>query len=117
MYSPHAPRDGLIANDVVGPDHFDEVDREQAVAAGVRLVNALRRFGVDLDEIGVGQVCHDCTAVKDAYRVELGSLRPEEVESMAAQLNAFGDEFQRMFDLLTPRSRGKPETRSGQGTR
>lgn len=30
----------------VGPEHFDDQDRDYAVVAGVELVNALRKLGV-----------------------------------------------------------------------
>ncbi|MFJ7061113.1 hypothetical protein ACIQVA_25880 [Streptomyces microflavus] len=89
----------------VGPDYFDDSDRDDAVDAGVRLVNALRRFGVDLDSISAEKVCHTCSPpVRDAYRIALGTLPQKEVSAMAAQLNAFGDEFERMHDVLTSKS-------------
>ncbi|MFI1528621.1 hypothetical protein [Streptomyces griseus] len=99
----HTPKDGLVKNRTVGPEYFDSVDREQAVAAGVQLVNALRRFGVDLEGVGVTQVCHTCApSLKQAFWVELGDMRPEEAVVMATQLDAFATEFQRMRDLLKP---------------
>ncbi|MEU4920237.1 hypothetical protein AB0G29_12860 [Streptomyces parvus] len=110
-----AAKDGLVRNDSVGPDYFDESDREQAVDAGVELVNALRRFGVDFDGVGVSPVCHTCTSVPDAYRVELGSLHFKDAEKIAVQLNGFAEEFQRMRDQLAADERGsrqkQPERR------
>ncbi|XMN06981.1 hypothetical protein ACK8N7_13470 [Streptomyces griseobrunneus] len=107
--------DGLVRNDSVGPDYFEESDREQAIDAGVELVNALRRFGVDFDGVGVSPVCHTCTSVPDAYRVELGSLHFKDAEKIATQLNGFADEFQRMRDRLTEDKRAphlkQPEQR------
>lgn len=110
-----AAKDGLVRNDSVGPDHFDESDRVQAIDAGVELVNALRRFGVDFDGVGVSSVCDTCSSVPDAYRVELGILHVQDAEKIAAQLNGFADEFQRMRDLLTEAERAphpkQPEQR------
>ncbi|MFF3098435.1 hypothetical protein [Streptomyces cyaneofuscatus] len=35
----------------VGPEYFDDQDRDYAVVAGIELVNALRKLGVDLEGI------------------------------------------------------------------
>ncbi|MGW4304897.1 hypothetical protein [Streptomyces californicus] len=43
------PMGGLVVCDPVGPDYLDDPDREVAVGAGVRLVNVLLRFGVNLE--------------------------------------------------------------------
>lgn len=107
----HCPGDGLAVHTEVGPDYFDDVDRDDAVAAGVRLVNALRRFGVDLDSISAEKVCHTCSPpVRDAYLITLGTVKHPEADAMAAQLNAYGDEFERMRDVLASQSDGKPAT-------
>ncbi|MYR97062.1 MULTISPECIES: hypothetical protein [unclassified Streptomyces] len=74
MEPEHSPGDGLAVHTRVGPDYFDDPDRDAAVAAGVRLVNALRRFGVDLDSISAEKVCHTCShAVRHAYLISLGT--------------------------------------------
>ncbi|CAM5415117.1 hypothetical protein [Streptomyces griseus] len=97
----HSPGDGLAVHTRVGPDYFDDPDRDDAVAAGVRLVNALRRFGVDLDSISAEKVCHTCSpAVRHAYVIGLGHVSHPEANDMATQLNAFAAEFERMHDAL-----------------
>lgn len=95
----------LVTHDEVGPSYFDDGDREVVVDVAVRLVNALRRFNVDIEGIGVSPVCHVCTPVPEAYKVELGKLRADQVVGMANQLDAYADEFQRMQD----RERAEPE--------
>lgn len=107
----HCPGDGLAVHTEVGPGYFDDADRDDAVAAGVRLVNALRRFGVDLDSISAEKVCHTCSPpVRDAYLIALGTVKHPEADAMAAQLDAFADEFERMRDLLTSKPNDKPST-------
>ncbi|MDJ1644510.1 hypothetical protein [Streptomyces pakalii] len=111
MEPKHSPGDGLAVHTQVGPDYFDDPDRDDAVAAGVRLVNAFRRFGVDLDSISAETVCHGCSpAVKHAYAISLGTVPHTEAEAMATQLDAFADEFERMHDALASQSDDKPAT-------
>ncbi|MFJ1592929.1 hypothetical protein ACIOD0_22200 [Kitasatospora albolonga] len=95
----------LVTHDEVGHSYFDDGDREVVVDVAVRLVNALRRFNVDIEGIGVSPVCHVCTPVPEAYKVDLGKLRADQVLAMAKQLDAYADEFQRMQD----RERVEPE--------
>lgn len=102
-------RISLNVGDDVGPDHFDDTDRSEAVSAGVQLVNALRKFDVDLDGIGVSQVCHTCTVIKDPYLVSLGNLRPAEAVELAKRLDAYAVEFQRMGKEVKSFSQPKPE--------
>ncbi|MYT96836.1 MULTISPECIES: hypothetical protein [unclassified Streptomyces] len=111
MEPKHSPGDGLAVHTRVGPDYFDDPDRDDAVAAGVRLVNALRRFGVDLDSISAEKVCHTCShAVSYAYLISLGNVTHPDADDMATQLDAFADEFERMRDALASQSGGKPVT-------
>ncbi|MFJ1594285.1 hypothetical protein ACIOD0_29175 [Kitasatospora albolonga] len=97
----HLPQDGLVTNDEVDSSYFSDVDRDYVVAAGVRLVNALHRFGIDIGGIGVSAVCGRCTTAKEPYMVELGKLRAEEADAMAVQIDAYALEFQRMRNRLT----------------
>lgn len=106
------PQDGLVTNDEVGPSYFDDGDRETTVRAAVRLVNALRRFGIDIGGIGVSAVCDTCTPDREAYKIELGKLRTDQADAMAAQLNAYADEFQRMHDRKRAASEKPPVTRN-----
>ncbi|MGW3505384.1 hypothetical protein ACWDMY_32635 [Streptomyces globisporus] len=107
-------RISLNIGDAVGPDHFDDTDRSEAVSAGVQLVNALRKFDVDLDGIGVSQVCHTCTIVEDPYLVSLGNLRPAEAVELAKRIDAYAADFQRMSKEAKSLSQPKPkEAESG----
>ncbi|MFJ5889908.1 hypothetical protein [Streptomyces californicus] len=110
MVSRRDPADGLVRHNTVGNDYFDDSDRLGAVEAGVRLVNALRRFGVDLDGISAEKVCHNCTSIQDAYRLELGALTVAETDDMAEQLTCFAEEFERMRMLLRTPSADRPAT-------
>lgn len=83
----------------VGPEHFDDGDRIKAVEAGVALVNALVPYDINLDGIGVSEVCHNCTPVTYSYVIELGRLHPEDAEAIAAKLRDHTEEFQRLHDL------------------
>ncbi|MFF5876619.1 hypothetical protein ACIQ9M_19525 [Streptomyces californicus] len=94
------PVGGLVVCDPVGPDYLDDPDREVAVEAGVRLVNVLLRFGVNLEQISADKVCHSCTDVKDAYRISLGILTVDDTRAMAAQLESFALEFEQMREQL-----------------
>ncbi|ARF62480.1 hypothetical protein B1H20_14520 [Streptomyces violaceoruber] len=94
------PVGGLVVCDPVGPDYLDDPDREVAVEAGVRLVNVLLRFGVNLEQISADKVCHSCTDVKDAYRITLGTLTVDDTHAMASQLESFALEFEQMRELL-----------------
>ncbi|MFF7340784.1 hypothetical protein ACFZAT_26095 [Streptomyces sp. NPDC008163] len=95
------PTQGLARYNLVDAAYFDDSDRDGAVGAGVRLVNVLRRFGVDLDSISAERVCHNCTPnIRDSYRLELGSLSIAETNEKAAQLEDFAAEFERMHELL-----------------
>lgn len=96
MHIRQTPQDGLVVNDEVGPGYFDDNDREVVVDAAVRLVNALRRFGIDIEGIGIFAVCDTCTPVREAYKIELGKLRADEADAIAAQLNSYANEFQRL---------------------
>ncbi|MFJ2025802.1 hypothetical protein ACIODW_18655 [Streptomyces sp. NPDC087897] len=107
------PVDGLVGCDSVGPDYLDDPDREVAVEAGVRLVNALLRFGVNLEQISADKVCHTCTDVKDAYRIRLGILTVDETRAMAAQLTSFAAEFERMRELLCSIPPGRSDAVDG----
>ncbi|WP_159039567.1 hypothetical protein [Streptomyces sp. NRRL F-2295] len=103
---------GLVVCDPVGPDYLDDPDREVAVGAGVRLVNVLLRFGVNLEQISADKVCHSCTDVKDAYRISLGVLTVDDTRAMAAQLESFALEFEQMREQLcstTPCQAGPAE--------
>ncbi|KOG80367.1 hypothetical protein ADK33_19625 [Streptomyces griseus subsp. rhodochrous] len=71
-----------------------------AVEAGVRLVNVLLRFGVNLEQISADKVCRSCTDVKDAYRITLGTLTVDDTHAMAAQLESFALEFEQMREQL-----------------
>ncbi|WP_158991534.1 hypothetical protein [Streptomyces griseus] len=82
--------------DPVGPDYLDDPDREVAVEAGVRLVNVLLRFGVNLEQISADKVCHSCTDVEDACRITLGALTVDDTHAMASQLESFALEFEQM---------------------
>ncbi|NDZ61833.1 hypothetical protein G3I47_32005 [Streptomyces anulatus] len=101
------PAHGLVACQTVGPEYLDDPDRDVTVEAGVRLVNALLRFGVNLEQVSADKVCHTCTDVKDAYRIRLGILTVDETNAMAAQLGSFASEFERMRELLCAASPDK----------
>lgn len=101
------PADGLVRYNQVEADYFDDGDRDAAVGAGVRLVNALLRFGVNLEQISAEKICHNCTHVKDPYRLALGILTVDETNAMAAQLESFASEFGRMRELLVADSPDK----------
>ncbi|CAM5500037.1 hypothetical protein SCALM49S_04400 [Streptomyces californicus] len=95
------PMGGLVVCDPVGPDYLDDPDREVAVGAGVRLVNVLLRFGVNLEQISADKVCRSCTDVKDtAYRISLGVLTVDDTHAMAGQLESFALEFEQMREQL-----------------
>ncbi|MFH8882174.1 hypothetical protein [Streptomyces californicus] len=94
------PIGGLVVCDPVGPDYLEDPDREVAVEAGVRLVNVLLRFGVNLEQISADKVCHSCTDVKDAYRISLGILTVDDTRAMTAQLESFALEFEQMREQL-----------------
>ncbi|CAD5933121.1 hypothetical protein ACWGH7_07505 [Streptomyces cyaneofuscatus] len=102
-------RVSLNFGDDVGPEYFDDTDRVEAVSAGVRLVNALRRFDVDFDGIGVSQVCHTCTVVEAPYLVALGNLRPAEAVEIAKKIDEYAVEFQRMDREIKSLSHPKPK--------
>ncbi|MFF8554072.1 hypothetical protein ACF058_14675 [Streptomyces sp. NPDC015501] len=108
-----SPADGLVVCDPVGPDCLDDPDRDVAVEAGVRLVNALLRFGVNLEQLSAEKVCHTCTDVKDAYRIRLGVLTVDETRAMASQLGSFALEFERMRELLCTTPTGRPDGEDG----
>ncbi|QCW78348.1 hypothetical protein EQG64_16080 [Streptomyces sp. S6] len=97
----------------VGPEYFDETDREEAVAAGVRLVNGLRKFDIELDGIGVSPVCDKCTVLREAYVVELGHLTPAEAVEVATKLHAYDAEFRRMREEIKALTPAKPEGKEG----
>lgn len=107
------PVDGLVVCDPVGPEYLDDPDRDVAVEAGVRLVNALLRFGVNLEQVSADKVCHTCTDVKDAYRIRLGVLAVDEARAMATQLESFALEFERMRELLCSLPPGRSDTGEG----
>ncbi|MFB8107309.1 hypothetical protein ACFC3O_31640 [Streptomyces sp. NPDC056007] len=100
------PKDGLIHNNEVGPNYFDDGDRDVVVSAAVRLVNALRLFGVDIEDIGVSAICDTCIPASLPYRIDLGAMRADQAEAMAAQLEAFAAEFEHMRN----EKRAKPKS-------
>ncbi|WP_169749639.1 hypothetical protein [Streptomyces californicus] len=75
-------------------------EHSASVEAGVRLVNVLLRFGVNLEQISADKVCHSCTDVKDAYRITLGTLTVDDTHAMASQLESFALEFEQMREQL-----------------
>ncbi|MGW3931109.1 hypothetical protein ACWECC_23825 [Streptomyces microflavus] len=105
------PKDGLILNNEVGPNYFDDGDREVVVRAAVRLVNALRLFGVDIEDIGVSAICETCIPTSQPYRIDLGAMRADQAEAMAAQLEAFAVEFQQMQDKKRAEPKSPPAPR------
>ncbi|MFI1191042.1 hypothetical protein [Streptomyces californicus] len=107
------PMGGLVVCDPVGPDYLDDPDREVAVEAGVRLVNVLLRFGVNLEQISADKVCHTCTDVKDAYRITLGTLTVDDTRAMATQLESFALEFEQMRELLCSTAPHQPAPTNG----
>ncbi|MFJ9052185.1 hypothetical protein ACIRPO_20950 [Streptomyces bacillaris] len=115
MTENHCKKRGRISlnvGDDVGPEYFDDADRIEAVSAGVQLVNALRRFDVDFDDIGVSRVCHTCTVIEDPYLVVLGNLRPAEALKMAMKIDEYAVEFQRMSEEIKSLSQPKPKEAS-----
>ncbi|MGW5294840.1 hypothetical protein [Streptomyces cavourensis] len=105
-------RISLNVGDDVGPGYFDDADRIEAVSAGVQLVNALRRFDVDFDDISVSRVCHTCTVIEDPYLVVLGNLRPTEAVKMAMKIDEYAVEFQRLSEEVKSLSQPKPKEAS-----
>ncbi|ARF73526.1 hypothetical protein B7C62_15570 [Kitasatospora albolonga] len=98
----------------VGPEYFGDADRDDAVAAGVRLVNGLRKFDIEFDGIGVSPVCDDCTVIGDPYVIELGHLRPGEALAMASKLDEYAAAFQRLREEIKTLTRADPEEKQKQ---
>ncbi|MEU0305573.1 hypothetical protein [Streptomyces cyaneofuscatus] len=73
----------------VGPEYFDDQDRDYAVVAGIELVNALRRLGVDLEGIVVSAPCDRCSSV--GYVLDLGPVEPAQALKMAATINSYAE--------------------------
>ncbi|MGW2919551.1 hypothetical protein ACWDBF_17055 [Streptomyces angustmyceticus] len=64
---------------------FLDEDREAAVRAGIALVNAFRRIGVDLEDIKLHPPCEGCNV--NEYTFTLGRVRVEETREMALTIN------------------------------
>ncbi|WP_411083717.1 hypothetical protein [Streptomyces sp. cmx-18-6] len=78
----------------IGPEYFDDQDRDYAIEAGVELVNALRKLGVDLEGIGVSAPCDRCSSV--GYVLDLGPVEPDQALKMAATINNYAEESKRL---------------------
>ncbi|SCE00462.1 hypothetical protein [Streptomyces sp. DvalAA-19] len=78
----------------VGPDYFEDQDRDYAANAGVELINALRKLGVDLEGIEISPPCGRCSPLE--YVLDLGPVRPADALRMAAKINDCTDELQRL---------------------
>ncbi|MFD5682526.1 hypothetical protein [Streptomyces bacillaris] len=84
----------------IGPEYFNDQDRDYAVEAGVELVNALRKLGVDLEGIGVSAPCDRCSSV--GYVLDLGPVEPAQALKMAATINDYAKESKRLREPATP---------------
>ncbi|MCZ0994199.1 hypothetical protein O1L44_15335 [Streptomyces noursei] len=68
----------------VDASFFRDEKREEAVAAGLDLVNAFRRLGVDLSDI---QIRNECITCDESYSMDLGRVRVEEAREMVQTIN------------------------------
>ncbi|MFJ9052186.1 hypothetical protein ACIRPO_20955 [Streptomyces bacillaris] len=84
----------------IGPEYFNDQDRDYAVEAGVELVNALRKLGVDLEGIGVSAPCDRCSSV--GYVLDLGPVEPAQALKMAATINGYAEESSRLREPAAP---------------
>ncbi|MCC8481827.1 hypothetical protein LMJ41_28610 [Streptomyces globisporus] len=87
----------------VGPEYFDDQDRDYAVVAGVELVNALRKLGVDLEGIALSAPCDRCSSV--GYVLDLGPVEPAHALKMAATINEYAEESHRLREQDSPSSK------------
>ncbi|MFJ3578108.1 hypothetical protein [Streptomyces rubiginosohelvolus] len=94
----------------VGPEHFDDQDRDYAVVAGVELVNALRKLGVDLEGIAVSAPCDRCSSV--GYVLDLGPVEPAHALKMAATINEYAEESHRLREQAPPSPKRKRKRRA-----
>lgn len=94
----------------VGPEYFDDQDRDYAVAAGVELVNALRKLGVELEGIGVSAPCDRCSSV--GYVLDLGPVEPAQALKMAATINDYVEESKRLREPVSPSPRRRRKQRA-----
>ncbi|MFD8112508.1 hypothetical protein [Streptomyces microflavus] len=107
------------AHNEVGPEYFDEGDREDAAAIAAELVNALASYDIGLSGIGLKQVCDRCTVMEDAYVISLGVLRLDEAREVIAKLrdmtNEFSDLHDRYLNLTDGKEPDRPQADEGWG--
>lgn len=88
----------------VDESFFRDEKREEATAAGLELVNAFRRLGVDLPDI---QIRNECVTCDEPYSLELGGARVEDAREMAQTINHKLDilsEIQRDWSARNPQA-------------
>lgn len=119
MTPPHERHDVKHNHGEVGPEYFDDGDREEAAAIAAELVNALASYDIDLSGIGLKQVCDRCTVMDDAYVISLGVLRLDQAREMIAKLRDMTNEFSELHDRYMNLTDGKepdgPQTDEGWG--
>ncbi|NEA16677.1 hypothetical protein G3I29_14300 [Streptomyces halstedii] len=88
------------AHSAVGPEYFDDGDRDDAAAIAAELVNTFASYDIQLSGIGLQQVCDRCTVMDDAYVISLGVLRLDEAREVIVKLKDMTDEFSKLHDHL-----------------
>ncbi|MGA4948647.1 hypothetical protein [Streptomyces lydicamycinicus] len=88
----------------VDESFFSDENREEAVSAGVALVNAFRRIGVELSDIRLHAPCGDCDITE--YAFTLGRIRVEDTKEMAHTINrrmSMLEEIERRWNAEHPK--------------
>ncbi|MGW6597929.1 hypothetical protein [Streptomyces sp. NPDC055036] len=77
----------------VGPEYWVNNERETAEEVASQFVNALRRVGVDFENIGIDNPCGRCE--QEDYQISIGRISLDEARQMTRTVNAALDALEK----------------------